>query len=112
MAEYELDPRPFFTILHSLLRHDELDYDREAIGAYVAWVQTNATMLRKVCSDAEHAVLRTYYAFWDKHKDAPDREGMKPLKLPKQELESVPTKYCLTHAPRFFFAISTMRAPK
>ena len=86
---YELNPRPYFNILHSLLRHDDADSSREATAKAVEWLVRNATTLRKVCSLAEHRVLMAYYAYYDKHKIAPGRELMTQLIRAGQQPEAL-----------------------
>ena len=77
--DHQLDARPFFQILHNLLRQDELDYDPEQTAKTVEWVRHNSGVLRKVTTQAEFRVIITFYAYWDKHKIAPDRKMMDEL---------------------------------
>lgn len=79
LMEFQLDARPFFQILHNLIRQDELDYDRENTAKTVEWVRENAGMLRKVTSPGEFGCVMAFYAHWDKHKIAPDRKMMTEL---------------------------------
>lgn len=79
MAEFQLDARPYFQILHNLLRQHEIDYDPEQTALVVEWVRTNSAILRKVTTTAEFGVLMVFYTHWDKHKIAPDRKMMDEL---------------------------------
>lgn len=86
---YQLNPLPYFNILHSLLRPDGLEYDRDATAKAVEWLQQNASTLRKVCFDAEYPVLMAYYGYWDKHKEAPSRPLMHDLIVSQQKPEAL-----------------------
>ena len=79
MADFNLDARPFFQILHNLIRQDELDYDPEKTARSVEWVRANSGILRKVCSQAEFGCVMAFYAHWDKYKIAPNRRMMDEL---------------------------------
>jgi hypothetical protein len=79
MSEFVLDPRPFFQILHNLIRQDGLDYDPDNTAASVEWFRTNSSILRKVLTTAEFGVVMVFYTHWDKHKVAPDRKMMDEL---------------------------------
>lgn len=83
--DFQLDARPYFQILHNLIRQSDLDYDPELAANTVNWVRENAMTLRKVTGTAEFAVIMAYYAYWDKHKIAPDSKVMDELIREKQQ---------------------------
>ncbi len=87
MADYQLDPRPFYQILHNLIRQDGLEYDPEKTAGTVEWVLTNSSLFRKVTSTAEWGCIQAFYAHWDGHKIAPDRTMMDTLLHQRQKCE-------------------------
>jgi hypothetical protein len=85
--DYQLDAVPFFHILHTLLRHDELGYDPDEKAKAVQWVRTNNATLRKVLSSEEWRVVMVFYGHWEKHKIAPNRKLMNDLVRAEQKCE-------------------------
>jgi hypothetical protein len=87
MADFQLDARPYFQVLHNLLRQDGLDYDEDLTADTVEWVRSNSSLLRKITTTAEWGVVTAFYAHWDAHRVAPDRKMIGELVHAKQKCE-------------------------
>lgn len=85
MANFELDAKPYFQILHNLIRQSDIEYDAEIAAKTMNWVLENATTLRKITGTAEWGVVMALYAFWDKHKVAPNTKELDLLLREKQQ---------------------------
>lgn len=85
MADFQLDAKPYFQILHNLIRQGDLDYEPSAAAASINWVRENALTIRRVCNKAESEILVTIYAYWDLHKELPSPLVMQELISEKQK---------------------------
>jgi hypothetical protein len=93
---FEMDQRPYFQILHNLIRHDEFNYDPDKTSSTVNWLRERAQTLRRINSEAEHKIFTIIYAFWDKNKEAPSRSSLNELIREQskiQDLLNVMTEY-------------------
>ncbi len=101
MADFQLDARPYFQILHSLLRPDDIDYDRDQTAQVVEWLEAKKAVIKRTCSKAEFDVLMVFYAHWENHKIALDRKSIEKVvhaRLQPQTLLDVLSEYD-KHAP-------------
>lgn len=71
MADYQADAKPYFQIIHNLIRQGDLEYDPDHALASITWVREHAMTLRRICSKSESAILVLIYGYWDKYKTLP-----------------------------------------
>ena len=82
MAEYEIDARPYFEILHSVNRRDDdEDQTPEQIAQTLNWVQENSSAMIKVCSKDEWRLMCHVYRYWHDHerKFTPSRKALEEI---------------------------------
>lgn len=86
---FEMDKRPYFQILHNLIRHSELGYDPDRAAETIEWVRDHAMMLLRTNSTPEHDIIVAIYAYWDRHKSLPSRNVLNELIRDKQKIQDL-----------------------
>jgi hypothetical protein len=76
MADYEIDPRPYFQILHMMLRHDDADRADDYPDRVMDWMMDHQAVIERVFSKGEYRIIQLVYGFWDKHKVSPSRDAV------------------------------------
>jgi hypothetical protein len=96
MADYEIDPRPYFQILHMMLRHDDADRADDYPDRVMDWMMDHQAVIERVFSKGEYRIIQLVYGFWDKHKVSPSRDAVEDMarqKMQHQVLLDVLTEY-------------------
>src|ERR1035437_4086716 len=64
---FTIEARPYFEILHTLIRHDDDPKALEQLPGAMAWLDEHLPLLSKVCSHEERAILQHLHEYWAKH---------------------------------------------
>jgi len=76
MAEYEIDSRPFFAMLHMFLRHDGDEQAMAQMSEVLKWAVENTSTLLKVTTKEEKRLLLLVFAYWNKHDVGISRDAL------------------------------------
>jgi DnaB-like helicase C terminal domain len=77
----EIDARPYFQLLHALLRQDGSDTEIARSNGVMDWWITNRSVINDICSRDEMRVIGIVWLGWTEHKVTPTRDTMSALVL-------------------------------
>lgn len=75
----ELDPRPFFQLLHAMLRNNGNDDETERTNRVMEWLSRTRKTVDAVCTRDEMRLVGLAWQGWTKHKQTPTRDTMTTL---------------------------------
>ncbi len=79
MAIEALDKKPFYQIIHSMLRHSGDEAEAQRSQMVMEWVARVRETLDKVCEAAEMRLIGLIWKAWKDHKSTPTRETLESL---------------------------------
>jgi hypothetical protein len=74
-----IDPRPYFQLIHAMLRADGSDAEIERTTGVMDWLASTRDTVNRVCSPDEMRMIGLIWLGWQEHKYAPTREAMTTL---------------------------------
>jgi hypothetical protein len=77
--EFELEPRPYFQLLHATFRDDGTDEEIDRTDKVMEWVTRTRHIIERVTSKAEMTMLGVVWEYWTTHTKCPTRESVAAL---------------------------------
>jgi len=77
--EFDLDPRPYFQLIHAILREDGSDQEIDRTGRVMEWVLRTRHTINRVCDRTEMQLIGILWEQFNLNKKTPTRDTITML---------------------------------